>query len=57
MFPQIVFLVLCGMGLGAGISQHGQPRKNWDAGAIIVGTIVNLSLLYWGGFFACFFNR
>ena len=50
--PQIIWLLLVGIGLGVDIARHGQPRKGThSAGTSAVGLAVAAALLYWGGFF------
>lgn len=51
-WPQVVWLVLAGLGIGIGLAQHGTPktgRHNIVVDVLSVG--IGLLLLYCGGFF------
>lgn len=51
--PQFIYLAIVMLGLGIGMGQHGKPKTGrhsfWDE---LVGALIALSLLSWGGFFA-----
>ena len=50
--PQIIFIVLLGLNLGVGLAQHGTPKTgNNSFMSAFLGTIIQVGLLYWGGFF------
>ena len=54
-WPQIIFLALTLLGLGINMGLHGErqnPHNFWTA---LFGSVVSVSLLYWGGFFNCWF--
>lgn len=49
--PQITMLILCALGCcGAGTS-HGKPRENWNFYTTFFSILVEIAILYWGGFF------
>ena len=50
-WPELIYLVLICLGLGVSIAQHGQMVER-DATSAIIGVVIVLSLLYWGGFFS-----
>ena len=57
MIPQLIYLGIAAFGAGFILANHGNPKggehnilTSLIAEAIIVG------LLYWGGFFDCFFK-
>ena len=53
MLPQIIVLILLGMGLGMDLISHGKPRDTqYNIWASLIATTITLGLLYWGGFFA-----
>lgn len=50
-FPQIIWLVITTLSLGFTLAKDGERTKisfGWAA----VGTLINVGLLYWGGFFS-----
>jgi hypothetical protein len=49
--PQVIYLALIILGLGIAIAKHGQPRDNYNGGVTFIAAIIELALLYWGGFF------
>ncbi len=49
--PQIIVLVLMGIGLLLSANQHGQPRKPTNFWLSLIGTMLTIGLLIWGGFF------
>lgn len=55
MWPQIIYLLFVGFALGITIMAHGE-RRTVSLGHFLVGHAFVLSLLYWGGFFDCFFK-
>lgn len=53
--PAIIYLSITLVGLGICIEQHGRPYLSTDrrnAWYSVVGVAIQMSLLYWGGFFA-----
>ena len=56
MWPQLIYLGLLILGFGVNIGLHGKPQKEYNAWTKLVDVIISLSILYWGGFFDCFFN-
>jgi len=56
MIPQIIFILLVGLNIGATMFMHGKPRSNYNFWATSINLLLITSLLYWGGFFNCFFN-
>lgn len=50
--PQIIYLMLVGLGLGIGLVQHGQPKEgNHNIVYDIIATAIVIGLLWWGHFF------
>lgn len=50
---QIIILALYFMSFGMSIVQHGKPREGrHHFGIEFVGLVIQLSLLYFGGFFS-----
>lgn len=50
--PQIIYLILIGIGLGASLVNHGQPKKGNDSFFItLLSSGVSIGLMIWGGFF------
>lgn len=55
MIPQIVYLILITIGIAISIREHGKTKTiNCNATPIIIGTAIQILLLYFGGFFSCF---
>lgn len=55
MIPQILHILLVGLGLGVELSKHGKPREGkYHFGTSLLVTLLILSLLYWGGFYDVF---
>ena len=48
--PQIILLLLYATSLGISLSKHGETRK-YDFWSSLIGCIIEVLLLYWGGFF------
>lgn len=58
MWPQVVFLAMTLVGLGIALQRHGQPRTGTESiWGSLIGQAIVLGLMYWGGFFDCFFRR
>jgi hypothetical protein len=50
--PQIIFLCLIAMGITYTAIKHGKPREgNHNIWTYLVAILVELLLLWWGGFF------
>lgn len=49
---QILYLVIQALGFGISLATHEETRTQ-NAIVSLVATIINLALLYWGGFFDC----
>lgn len=50
--PQIIMIVLFAMGLGITLIKNGEPRTdNYSFGMSFVATVIQVALLWWGGFF------
>ena len=50
--PQIIMLFLLAMSLGIDLAKHGQPREGkHNAVGGLVGVAIQLTLLWFGGFF------
>ena len=49
--PQIIVIVLYTASLVIGVSEHGNPREDTNVWINIIGIIIMISLLTWGGFF------
>lgn len=50
--PQIIWLIFSLIGLVSPMLQKGEKPKPYEIFAEIVGFLVSLGLLYWGGFFS-----
>jgi hypothetical protein len=48
--PQIIMFVLLLLSLGVSIGTHGKPRKPTNAGAALIAVLIEVGLLWWGGF-------
>ena len=55
MLAQFILLALMFLGLGVTIAKHGEPTEH-DGWVTFISMIINLSLLWWGGFFYCFLS-
>lgn len=49
--PQIIFIILVAVSGGIVLANHGMPRENYNIGTWLITMIVEVGLLYWGGFF------
>ncbi len=49
--PQLTFLLLILVGLLIAANQHGKERKPTDFWTTLIATSLEISILYWGGFF------
>ena len=51
--PQIIMIIVFGLNLGISIAKNGEPREDtYNFWITLIGTIINVGLLYWGGFFS-----
>lgn len=51
-WPQAILLAFAGLGLAISIARDGQPRGNYSASGFLASALIELILLYWGGFFS-----
>ena len=50
--PQIITICLMNFGLIWALVKDGKPKEgNYSFIETLVGTLINIALLYWGGFF------
>lgn len=49
--PQIIMIVLIAFGVSRGILKHGESEGFVNAPASIIGAVITVGLLWWGGFF------
>lgn len=49
---KIILLILYAVALGVALAKHGEPKTGlfsfWSS---LIGTVIELGLLWWGGFF------
>lgn len=50
--PQAVLLVLYGLSLALNIRDHGKPREPTNAWTALVSMVLQIVILWWGGFFS-----
>jgi hypothetical protein len=51
--PEILMIVLWGIGLGVALTQHGEPKTgSYNFFVTLVATALEFGLMWWGGFFA-----
>ncbi len=50
-WPEGIYLGLSFFMLAFALGMHGQPKGNWNGGAVLFGLGCELALLWWGGFF------
>lgn len=50
--PQIIFIVLITLSVSRGILKHGESDGYVSAPSSIVGAVLTVGLLWWGGFFS-----
>lgn len=51
-WPQIIYLALMSMRIGIALANHGEPAPKYSVGYTLIGTVLALALLWWGGFFS-----
>lgn len=57
MIPQLIYLSLIFIGLLLNAHMHNKPRKGeYSFWMSFLNAVINLSLLYFGGFFDVFFK-
>ena len=49
--PQIIALILFAINLLINANMHNKPRPDFNFWTTLISVILNLTLLYWGGFF------
>lgn len=57
MTPQIIVIAFVFISLGITLAKHGQEQGKHNFFISLVGAAIWLSLLWWGGFFGCFFRQ
>jgi len=50
-WPQGIWLAITFAGLGVVLAKDGEPKGNYSFGLTLACSIVNIAVLYWGGFF------
>lgn len=50
--PQIIVIVMMTMAVTLHMIKHGEKRDPYNGHFAFIGAIINLALLYWGGFFS-----
>lgn len=50
--PQIIMIVLLSLAVFRGILRYGEDVGNVNAWASLIGVLLNVGLLVWGGFFS-----
>jgi hypothetical protein len=56
MIPQLIVIGVQCMAIGVSLAKDGEPRANFCAITTMISVSVECGLLYWGGFFECFFK-
>ena len=54
MWPQIILLLWLFIAICYVANQHGNPREPYNFWALLVGMVLEVLLLWWGGFWDCF---
>jgi len=50
--PQIIYLLILGIGLGSSLVNHGQPKKGNESFFLtLFASGISIGLMIWGGFF------
>lgn len=49
--PQITLLILFFISILITANKHGQPKENHNIWYSLISLIINILILYWGGFF------
>jgi hypothetical protein len=45
MIPQIIYIIITGLGLGLSMANHGKPRKNENFWHTLLGTAIGYTIL------------
>jgi hypothetical protein len=56
MIPQILFIIIVMLGAGVTIAKHGEPQKPHNIVTTLIAQVIMHGLLFWGGFYDCFFK-
>lgn len=56
MVPQLIYLALAAFGVGVALKTDKQPQEPHSFWHTVLVSSIILGLLYWGGFFDCFFS-
>ena len=54
--PQIIYLLLCLIGLLWSAYKHGKPQDNYNFWISLIAQLIGTALVFWGGFFSVFFK-
>lgn len=49
--PQIIMIVLFSISGTVTLLNHGKPKENYNFFMWILASVIELALLFWGGFF------
>lgn len=49
--PQIIMIALIISSIVISIVNHGKKREPYNAYNVLIGAVLEVALLYWGGFF------
>ena len=50
--PQIITIIIYAISIGMHLAKHGKPQEgSYNFIIALVGTAIQFSLLWWGGFF------
>jgi hypothetical protein len=49
--PQIIMIALIISSIVISIVNHGKKREPYNAYSVLIGAVLEVALLYWGGFF------
>lgn len=50
--PQLLYLLLGMFGLTVAFLNHGKKSPDYDFPIALIAMVIQLSILYWGGFFS-----
>ena len=57
MIPQIVMIVLFAMSLGISAATHGKPKDGNNSFFLsLLSVVIQVAILWWGGFFSVFWR-
>ena len=57
MLPQLTWIILVVIGIGFVCANHGKDAQPLNAWRTIMTSVLEIAILYWGGFFNCFFRQ